>query len=227
MYVYDLCKEVADTYDLTSEIFDPLPLISSPRLRAAGSTLAQYELLNIHNLTIQPILWWRGLLMTMHTMVFLLYHQTLIRLRTWGEGWWLHTFKITFAVAWVLVWMPWPIGLVLSVRRVNKKVSKQIGPVIAHQSSSMMSWMSLGEGSKLLPFVLAGYHKNPLAGNWILRFRCENLTWTPIKSLQALVCSVLPSYWDIGSDVRGDSFTKGSNFQKIICRSGWESPLWP
>ena len=27
--------------------------------------------------------------------------------------------------------------------------------------------------------------------------------WRATKSLQALVCSVLPSYWDIASDVRG------------------------
>ena len=39
-------------------------------------------------------------------------------------------------------------------------------------------------------------------GKRFIRPRWENLTWTPIKSLQALVCSVLPSYWDIASDVR-------------------------
>ena len=47
MYIYDLCKEVADTYDLTSAIFDRSPLISSPRLRAAGSIpVAEYTQLD-------------------------------------------------------------------------------------------------------------------------------------------------------------------------------------
>ena len=42
--------------------------------------------------------------------------------------------------------------------------------------------------------------------------------WRLSKSLQALVCNVLPSYWDIGSDVRANKLCFGE--YKMVLRFG-------
>ena len=46
MYIYDLCKEVADTYDLTSEMFDPQCKIKSGRVDFGSIPVTEYTQLD-------------------------------------------------------------------------------------------------------------------------------------------------------------------------------------
>ena len=51
-----------------------------------------------------------------------------------------------------------------------------------------------------------------------LRWTNVKREWRPTKSLQALMCSVLPSYWDIASDVRWVSTVKTEFFPDLAGR---------
>ena len=60
---------------------------------------------------------------------------------------------------------------------------------------SILSWCCLQGGINV-------YLKLEYVQNMSIRWSKVKDDWRPRGSLQALVCSVLPSYWDIASDVR-------------------------